>query len=83
MRPSTRSVRGSHIPARSAPDSPSRRRILSEIQHVVVMGVTAHAHGDQLDQRRAASAARAFHRPVKAAAIASGSVPSIVIPGMP
>ncbi len=42
---------------------PRRRLILAEIQHVVVMRVAAHAHRDDLDQRRSLARARAFGRP--------------------
>ena len=47
------------------------------------MRVAAHAHRDELDERRALPARARSAAQVNAAAIASGSVPSIVMPGMP
>ncbi len=44
---------------------PRRPRIAAEIQHVVVVGVTAHAHRHGLDQRRTQPAARPFDGPGK------------------
>ena len=44
------------------PDSPTERRLLAEVEHVVVMRVAAHAHADELDQRRT-HARRARDRP--------------------
>ena len=42
---------------------PGRLRILPEIQHVVVMGMPAHAHADELDERRALSRSCALDGP--------------------
>jgi hypothetical protein len=42
---------------------PRRRLILAEIEHVVVMGMAAHPHGDNLDQRGAVAGAGPFRRP--------------------
>ena len=38
-------------------------RILAEVEHVVVMGMTAHAHGYELDQRGSQSATCALGGP--------------------
>ena len=42
---------------------PARLRVLAEVEHVVVMRVPAHTHRDELDERWAASRARAFDGP--------------------
>ena len=44
---------------------PGRRGLLPEIQHVVVVRMTAHAHRDELDERRSEARARAIRRPGK------------------
>ena len=43
--------------------APGGLRLASEIEHVVVVGVAAHAHADELDQRRPAARARPLGRP--------------------
>ena len=42
---------------------PGGLRIAPEIQHVVMVRVAAHAHRDELDERRTEAAARPFGRP--------------------
>ena len=42
---------------------PRRLRVLAEIQHVVVVRVAAHAHADQLDQRRTLAVRARARRP--------------------
>ena len=44
---------------------PTRLWILAEIEHVVVVRVSAHAHRHQFDERRAVSCARALDSPGK------------------
>ena len=45
--------------------SPAKRRVLAEIQHVVMVRVAAHSHGDELDECGPTSIARAFDRPIE------------------
>ena len=42
---------------------PRRTRLPTEIEHVVVMCVSAHAHADELDERRPMARSRPFGRP--------------------
>ena len=44
---------------------PSDLRFAAEIQHVVVVGMAAHAHGDDFDQRRTETIARPLDGPRK------------------
>ena len=42
---------------------PPRLRIAADVEHVVVMGVAAHPHRDELDERRPSSCASPLHGP--------------------
>ena len=59
-----------------------QRRVFAEVQHVVVVGMTTHAHGDQLDQG-GPSPARAGRRPKRRRRQWLQVCASTVRPGIP